>query len=718
MVSSRTPSLSRGFGISVIATTTDTKPRGRDYRNELSSSGQKIDLKIDRIRKSTTPNGSSVNHSRLDITSSSPSIRPVSDNSRSSTPNTSENMDTDCSYVSDYPDSSAISELETTTDMDTTEEMEPIDENSNPYHPKDQDSQIDVTLSSSTLRNRPFTKPSNIVTSRSNLTSPRFRSTPNINHIHGSSNPSSPSIPPPLTKNNSFHHLNSATKLPRRRSTQQLTKKQKDKLYEEADDDNDILNDEASDIFMYNVPIASHSSFRMFQHAGAAQSTEAFRKAWNESDSNLIIPPSPLPGSEGFVHAANSSDAPDLSSNFKSPALQRNPTFNTLSPTAQQLSTFYEFASHNQAEEELERRRQTAKPQTVDPLATANIDDLTLASSEKLAHLSVSRPSWIPPKKHSELTKHEREFKKLISHTSKEALKNSQHRKKIDHERSIGDARLKYISEKEFLSGRNCNEIRKYIIMTHIDSSSRYLIFRKLVTYKTGPDALLTPPFIKDPGLPNAVDDTFPLKISELFPQTYRDAISPYINDLQIILQPIARPFPSPDVDISKLPKVPALPIQTVLPELARIALTLLISGFTTNQVRDITYWMHVYIFTVRFKESLARMLVKPTVLRQFKGFEDEHSILSVPLAVDVLLHLSNKVSTKCLELLVVFWSLGGGRGVKMLLAIIICVVREYHFGWNNLQVVFQNKANVGIGEGEEAEEKFFNRVLNYYAQL
>ena len=498
------------------------------------------------------------------------------------------------------------------------------------------------------------------------------------------------------------------TRLPRRRSTQHLTKKQRDKLYDENKDD-DVGH--IDDIFMYNVPIASASSLGIFQN-NPAESRDAMRKAWNESQSNLIIPPSPLPGSISQT-------------GFQSPALQKNPSFIALSPAAQQLSTFYEFSSQNHATGELQKRKTQPMPQTVKSDIISSIDDLSLASTEKLSKLSVTRPSWIPPKDKAELEKHEREFKKLINHSSKQALKSSKHKIKVNHKKAISDSRLKYLSEKSALTSANCNEVRKYILVTDIDKSTKFLLFRKMIIYKLGSNTLLTPPFKRsdsqkmetsDEEISN-VSKALLLDVKKLFPKEIELSESELLS-LETILQPIARPVPCLNLDINKLPKIPALPIQTVLRELARIAYSLIQVGYSTPQVRDMIYWLHVHIFTVKFKEGFTKSLLKPSVVKLFKDFKDDYSILSIPTSLDLLLDLNHEVVSKSIELLIVFWSLGNGRGVKMFLAIISCIIRDYHFGWNNLQVIFHSKAHVYIGEGEDTMEKFFSHVLHSYGLI
>ncbi|TID30371.1 hypothetical protein CANINC_001073 [Pichia inconspicua] len=613
---------------------------------------------------------------------------------------------------------------------------------------------IDVTISARNMGRRSFTKGSSPnlrrpmgvntdilndavkaspeIKSGNPISSQKFRSTPSLVHPGISdfarspiplpkSNQSSPYIPQ-LNRNQTSQigRPNLRTKLPRPKSMQQLTKKQKDKLYEE----NNRTGFEDGSVLMYNVPIASASSIHMFQNGNAIQSRDALRKAWNESESNLIIPPSPLPGKlnqESSITAFSDSKPiePALITNNQrshSPERTKPADFHRLSPTAQQLSNFYEYSSHNQAEEELELRRKRNVPSTADPKLIAALDDLTLASTEKLAKLTVTRPSWIPPKDTNELQRHEKEFKKMIDNSSKQALKHSKEQQRFEKEQKYANKRLEYLSSKKILSTSNCKEVKRLILVTNIDKSFRFMLFRKMLTYKLGENTFLIPPFMKSTKTTEGIVDHLPeLDILSLFSKEKDTITEKEVSSLQTILQPIARPMPCSEVDVSKLPKIPALPIQTLLPRFASIALKLIRCDYNTPQVRDIIYWLHAYIFTSKFKSSYTKLLKKSTVTNFFKEFKDDYSILTIPTSLDLILDLCDTAVCKFIELFITYWSLGGGRGVKLFVVAIICIIRDYHYGWNNLQVIFHSKAHVFIGNGDEKLQRFFSHILEEF---
>lgn len=669
------------------------------------------------------------------------------------TSNLSFSNDADSSIISQSTESSSFEEhrsvnlsgLNIISSLSTLEEMNST-------------ATVDVSISPNTLRRtsfnkgsspnlrRPMGKNQNILNNnhpqspelryKNKQLPQRFRSTPTLVSSGSPMTVDSPPIPlprsnqsspfiPQLNRGESHHSLrpNLRAKLSRPKSVQQLTKKQKDKIYDE--NDNDTFDETDDDILMYNVPIASSSSIRMFQNGNAMESRDALRKAWNESESNLIIPPSPLPGklndesasgvfSDGNLKASTSHINVNKS---HSPERRNVANFNALSPTAQQLSNFYEFTSHNQAEEELEKRKNRNTPSTADPKLISTLDDLSLASTEKLAKLTVTRPSWIPPKDADELHRHEREFKKMISHSSKQALKHSKEQAKFEEEQKYANKRLQYFSQKSSLSSSNCFEVKRLILVTNIEKSVRFMLFRKMLNYKLGENVLLMPPFMKTANSSEDLVNQLPeLDVLSFFNEEKKNLTEIEISSLKTILQPIARPIPSNCVDISKLPKIPALPIQTLLSRFARTALKLLRCDYNTAQVRDMIYWLHAHIFTSKFKESYARLLKKPSVTKLFKEFKDDYSILTIPTSLDLLLDLSDTAVCKFIELLITYWSLGDSRGAKLFVVAVICIIRDFHFGWNNLQVIFHSKAHVYIGSGDEKLQRFFGHILGYYS--
>lgn len=792
----RVSSLSRGFGISVIAT---------------GEKQQTIKSGLPRIQ-TNVPGSNNIDDLEADFSIVSQStISDITTNTNDSNiDNTNQNSNVSLGTNTSGSVNGSVHNDNTVNGTKANGSViDDSDDNVNSANTTD--TQIDVSISSTKLRRKSFNrlkkiksnnqlnnqvngKPLNKTNIHQNQTqnpnnypsnlpmSQRFKSTPSFHSpppsmvtspiINSKSNTSSPYLNQSRRSQHNLHSYSinnsSNIRLSRRRSCQQLTKKQKDKLY---DDDKDTFDDTDADVFMYNVPIASSASLRLFQNSNALKSTEVLRKAWNESESNIIIPPSPLPGklsdpatvSNFTTHhdeiplptatgltsssepttrnnssmpttTSSSSSAPNSAPNsntlprtpvtntfhaFESPSLMKNPSFNALSPTAKQLSTFYEYSSHNEAEEELKKRKEQPTPTTLDPNLVSVIDDLSLASAEKLSKLSVTRPSWIPPKSETELHRHEKEFKKMIERTSKEALKNSKHQLKIQQERTIGDARLKHLSGKEFLTSSNCSEVRKYIIITDISPSIKFKLFSKMIIHKLGDQVLLIPPFQKQDSSDNSfVEKLEKLNINSLVESVHKKPNETEISSLETILQPIARPVPSNKVDVNRLPKIPALPIQTLLSRLAKIALTLLRCNYSTPQVRDIIYWLHAHILTVKFKEEFTKLLTKHSISKQFKEFKDDYSILTVPTSFDLLLDLDDIFICKCIELLIVFWSLGNSRGPRIFIAIVVCLIRDYHFGWNNLQVIFHSKAHVYVGNGEENEEKFFDRVINHYGLI
>ncbi|GME73897.1 unnamed protein product [Ambrosiozyma monospora] len=327
--------------------------------------------------------------------------------------------------------------------------------------------------------------------------------------------------PSKLTHRNSSNGTVSSTssnisgefrRLPLRRySTKSMTKAEKAKRYDELEDDDDIPDDSA----MFNVPMTLHSTASLFSHNNLNQSTEVLRKAWVE-DAGHIIPPSPLPGAiafpgspssqgsvSGSVHpgdepnqaqlkrmssASGSTNSSTPGSPFKattnfggndgSSTIAKHNSFTALSPMAQQLSSFYEFSIQNNVEDEL-RRRSTMSTHEI--YLDGSMEDLKLVSSEKLDELSITRPSWLPPKDKHESNKQEHQFKKMIEDQGKMIKKQNAMKEEREKSRQLGDARLLYLSGKAQLSNSNLNEIKRLIWRSRVDPQVRFTLFTKIL---------------------------------------------------------------------------------------------------------------------------------------------------------------------------------------------------------------------------------------------
>lgn len=217
---------------------------------------------------------------------------------------------------------------------------------------------------------------------------PSFKQKPIYSHRNSTSNL--------VTSRNLQYPPAPAPRFKRRSSTSQqtLTRAQRDKMFDDDNDEDSYIDDS----LMYNVPIASHSSLGILQ---------PHRKLLSQT--NVVVPPSPLPGCEATF--------------TETPTLRSNPSFVMLSPEAKQLSSFYEMSVQSSARQELERRR-TANSLVGVPTVTSSSDsntsalsqleDLSLASIEKNKSMTITRPTWLPPKDPLEMSLHEKQYQRIL----------------------------------------------------------------------------------------------------------------------------------------------------------------------------------------------------------------------------------------------------------------------------------------------------------------
>ncbi|GMG19062.1 unnamed protein product [Ambrosiozyma monospora] len=555
----------------------------------------------------------------------------------------------------------------------------------------------------------------------------------NLNNNNNSSN--CLHRPTKLTHRNSSNGTMSSTssnisgefkRLPLRRySMRSMTKAERAKRYDELEDDDDIPDDST----MFNVPMTLHSTASLFSHNNLNQSTEVLRKAWVE-DAGHIIPPSPLPGAIAFPgspssqgsSSAHPGDEPNQaqlkrmssasgSTNSSTPSspykattnfandgspsctIAKHNSFNALSPMAQQLSSFYEFSIQNNVEEEL-RRRSTMSTHEI--YLDGSMEDLKLISSEKLDELSITRPSWLPPKDKQESHKQEHQFKKMIEDQGKMLKKQNALKEEREKSRQLGDARLLYLSGKSQLSNSNLNEIKKLIWRSQVDPQVRFTLFTKILKQR---EQLVSE------------DDEKKLKC-------------PVVRNtnLKIDVQSLV----SSNTDLYDNPK-----LVTALSNLLKsttamthwkfnsfaIASSLLLNEFNATLALNTLYYINQFVITESFITKFNSNVTKNHVMKShMKSFKDDLMVINFDSFVKLLSNIQKpNLCFKLCSLLIVHCD------YKLLYAFLLTIIVHYHFGWNNLQLLINGSANGGstaAGFRVDDEELFWSRVYGLYKKF
>ncbi|ODV84678.1 hypothetical protein CANARDRAFT_23679 [[Candida] arabinofermentans NRRL YB-2248] len=252
------------------------------------------------------------------------------------------------------------------------------------------------------------------------------------------------------------------------------SKADKYKIYDELDDgDDNLISDDTN---IYNVPLSMSSTTSLIRSANILTS---------KTETNLVIPPSPIPGipNSDFSMTKNNGGGNGGNGGIKSPKLSKYPSYNGLSPTAKHLTNFYEFSINSHVDAEYKKRSKLINkiPSTTN---SKDLEDFKLISQEKLSNLSITRPTWLPPKDKHESWKHEKEFQKIMTKHSLTLQKDSLINEQRERDRMIGDARLIYLTTKNKISNSNHTEIKKLIWRSLIEPNARFEIFQHVIKLK------------------------------------------------------------------------------------------------------------------------------------------------------------------------------------------------------------------------------------------
>ncbi|KAH3667435.1 hypothetical protein OGAPHI_003084 [Ogataea philodendri] len=438
-----------------------------------------------------------------------------------------------------------------------------------------------------------------------------------------------------------------------------MSQQEKYKLYEELEND-DKIPDESS---MFNVPLAMHSTASLFEHTSRDSGSHILKRAWK--DSSKIVP-SPLPG----ALAQESRTEPTY---LPSPTLTKHYSYTTLSPDARQLTGFYEYSVQNHVEKELNRRSKYSSKVDI-------LDDPTLVSSEKADSLTMTRPSWLPPKNKHESLKHEKEFTKMVEKYGLHHRKESARAEQRERDRMIGDARLTYFAGKTKIKSSNWAEIKKLMWRTQVDAATRYTIFVKVLEHRQ-----------------------FSVEVPTLSPTTRNLDLDSFISS-----HPDIYKQPKLFASLDKLLRITSAQQDWQLNSY-HVNLALLTNGFSFSRSLKTLYFLNKHIVTKEFVTKFNAIQSHPYMKSSLKSFKDDLNLVTFDAFMKIMKNFSLPMVFKLVSLLMVYGD------YKLLYACVLTVLLHYHFGWNNLQLVLHNSdPMIRIPD----EEVFWSRVYSYYKKM
>ncbi len=504
----------------------------------------------------------------------------------------------------------------------------------------------------------------------------------------------------------------------KKKQRKSLSKAEKEKLW-----DQDTGNDVSAATAMYNVPMASSSTVKLLKSTSSRQSKKILREAWAEAENGMVLKPSPLPGnvsvsasaspsvpssnrfstqsmctlpngSDSCVNRQHRSSVRSDYGDIQSPELCKESSFTTLSPTAQQLSNFYEYSLKVSAHEEMDRRSKFVDEKMCGQqkeLADQKLVDLRLMSPEKLKLLSSTRPIWLPPKDKQESSRQEREFRRLIKHQGRKLKRDNFLKDKRTRERMIGDARLLYLSKKDELSSRNVAEIRKLFWNTSIKSTTRMTIFGLVLRHELGINS-------------NEELNNIPAADSRNAPVSAEvdsivDSMLHTCDDPKLIT-----------VLTNLLKRVSMMKSWTL--KSSKSITSLLNEGFTSTEIIRTLHYLNDLVITEQFVTKFNDNILRNRVMVSAgKHFKDDLNVINMKSLTQIISTLSITIIFKLFNLLLVTGD------YKLLYALVLTILLHYHFGWNNVQLLL----NCNFKENPikiEDEELFWDRVYHFYSDF
>ncbi|SCU93086.1 LAMI_0E13168g1_1 [Lachancea mirantina] len=257
--------------------------------------------------------------------------------------------------------------------------------------------------------------------------------------------------------------------------------KQREKYYDDQESGVTGFGQESDidDSFIWNIPVASHStnSFLASMKSTPNKSNSRTRKSVSRSSSQQSVNPS---SELSFLDYHEMPPSPV-------PGLHNTTDFQFYKQTSENLSSVYKNSSNRISQSKLWERTASAEvlPLQFKTASDEGMEDLQLVSEDKIDVCSPSRPTWLPPKDQQERRSHEQQISKTLGMASLEQLDRS----KDNKERLIrnGTNRQKYVLllNRGVTRQSSLHELKKLIWSTKLTSETRRQIYDQLLQSET-----------------------------------------------------------------------------------------------------------------------------------------------------------------------------------------------------------------------------------------
>lgn len=229
--------------------------------------------------------------------------------------------------------------------------------------------------------------------------------------------------------------------------------KQKESYYDEMSKSEDIFDER----LITNIPMATNGSVFYSQRKPRASLPNLSKPVETLDSTNM--PPSPIPG------------------------LQRVSDFEYLTQVGKDLNKVYQQSENRLSKTKLMERTRSAEtlPMGFKNASDEGMEDLKLVSEDKITLISSTRPSWLPPKDEEEKKCHDRAVRKTLSIASIDKLESSSRRYEQETRDETNKQKLILLIDRGLTRKSSLRDLRKIAWETGISSNQRFTVFNTLL---------------------------------------------------------------------------------------------------------------------------------------------------------------------------------------------------------------------------------------------
>ncbi|CDR41386.1 CYFA0S07e01464g1_1 [Cyberlindnera fabianii] len=523
--------------------------------------------------------------------------------------------------------------------------------------------------------------------SASQLSMNRLRESPSTPKLstNFSSTMSLDSLPP----NGSSSTINTLTPSQRYRlrrqnskSSSKATIREREKYFDDVNSDDETI----ADGMIWNVPFTKGTA-KLFSPA-SGKPPAMIKNIMDESPA--LLPMSPLPGQISGPPSPMIGRVGDSGSSFY-----------MHQDAADSIAKFYEESSEQYVKKELKNREMSSLnlPSMVKRASELGLDDMKLMSKEKADSLSSTRPIWLPPKPTTESKKHEKDISKMLEQAAKLDKKKQEQNEILKATMEKNKHRWAELEDRGTLRNSTQYEMKKLCFKGIIPDHLRYRIWSQVMCSRLE-KAKVNNDYEKYEELKEKLS-----KIPEL-PSSKVLEIEKLVSSVFVKMSQFQNGQPLNE-KLTRLIKMKMIS-SNGLEVGDELLMSTLLLKFNEVDTYNLVNWLRLSVFDEVSMTKFNNNLHKNTVMKKYLGdreFKDDMSQLNSNMIYELLAHLE-EVSTiyQLLDIAVL------NNNYKIWYATFLVVLREFHFGFNDLDSLMKSDDYAYIND----TNKFFERIYHF----